>query len=66
MLFTYSLGGKTYDGSYSSLMGVSESGAAGSAYHKDIFNSWNGAPAGDHERDALALRWSLSGSERCL
>lgn len=39
----YSLGGKTYDGSYSSLMGVSESGAAGSAYHKDIFNSWNGA-----------------------
>ena len=22
-------------------MGVSESGAAGSAYHKDIFNSWN-------------------------
>lgn len=46
MLFTYSLGGKTYDGSYSSLMGVSESGAAGSAYHKDIFNSWNGAPAG--------------------
>ena len=46
MLFTYSLGGKTYDGSYSSLMGVSESGAAGSAYHKDILNSWNGAPAG--------------------
>lgn len=37
---------KTYDGSYSSLMGVSESGAAGSAYHKDILNSWNGAPAG--------------------
>lgn len=27
-------------------MGVSESGAAGSAYHKDILNSWNGAPAG--------------------
>ena len=46
MLFTYSLGGKTYDGSYRSLMGVSESGASGSAYHKDILKSWKEAPAG--------------------
>lgn len=52
MLFTYSLGGKTYDGSYASLMGVSESGASGSAYHKDILNSWDGAPAGMTETSA--------------
>ena len=36
MLFTYSLGGKTFDGSYSSLMSISESGASGSAYHADL------------------------------
>lgn len=52
MLFTYSLGGKTYDGSYASLMGVSESGAAGSAYHKDILNSWKEVPAGMTETSA--------------
>lgn len=52
LLFTYSLGGKTYDGSYRSLMGVSESGASGSAYHKDILNSWKEAPAGMTETSA--------------
>ncbi len=52
MLFTYSLGGKTYDGSYASLMGVSESGASGSAYHKDILNAWDGAPEGMTETSA--------------
>lgn len=52
MLFTYSLGGKTYDGSYSSLMNVSESGGSGSAYHKDILKSWNGVPAGITETSA--------------
>ncbi|MDE5677423.1 MAG: SusC/RagA family TonB-linked outer membrane protein [Phocaeicola sp.] len=52
LLFTYSLGGKTNDGSYASLMGVSESGASGSAYHKDILNSWDGAPAGMTETSA--------------
>ena len=52
LLFTYSLGGKTYDGSYRSLMRVSESGASGSAYHKDILNSWKEAPAGMTETSA--------------
>ena len=52
MLFTYSLGGKTYDGSYASLMGVSESGASGNEYHKDILNSWDGAPADMTENSA--------------
>ena len=52
LLFTYSLGGKTYDSSYLSLMSVSESGAAGSAYHKDILKSWNGAPEGMTETSA--------------
>lgn len=46
MLFTYSLGGKSYDGVYRSLMGVSESGASGNAMHVDILNSWTEAPAG--------------------
>lgn len=44
--------GKTYDGSYRSLMGVSESGASGSAYHKDILKSWKEAPAGMTETSA--------------
>ena len=52
VLFTYSLGGKVYDGSYQSLMSVSESGAAGSAYHQDILNSWNGIPEGMTETSA--------------
>lgn len=45
MLFTYSLGGKIYDGTYQSLMSTS-SAASASANHKDLMNSWNGAPAG--------------------
>lgn len=36
MLFTYSLGGKTLDSNYSSLMYTS----AGGALHKDALNSW--------------------------
>lgn len=43
-LFTYSLGGKTYDSSYASLMGTSATGAG--ALHKDILNSWSGTPEG--------------------
>ncbi|WP_430615621.1 SusC/RagA family TonB-linked outer membrane protein [Flavobacterium sp. JP2137] len=42
-LFTYSLGGKVYDYSYSDLMSVT---ASPSALHKDILNSWSGAPQG--------------------
>lgn len=42
-LFTYSLGGKIYDYSYASLMGMtSNPGAA----HKDILKSWQGVPDG--------------------
>lgn len=42
-LFTYSVGGKVYDSSYSSLMAMS--GTPG-ALHSDILKSWNGAPEG--------------------
>ena len=42
-LFTYSLGGKIYDYSYASLMGMTNNPAAA---HKDILNSWNGVPEG--------------------
>ncbi len=43
MLFTYSLGGKTYDSAYASLMSTSPQTA--SAYHKDLVKSWSAAPA---------------------
>jgi TonB-linked SusC/RagA family outer membrane protein len=42
-LFTYSIGGKVYDYSYSDLMSVS---ANPSAIHKDILNAWEGVPEG--------------------
>ena len=45
LLFTYSLGGKIYDGSYRSLMSTSSASSA-SANHKDILNSWKAIPAG--------------------
>ena len=43
LLFTYSLGGKTYDSNYASLMSVSTKAAA---IHKDINKAWTGAPEG--------------------
>ncbi len=43
LLFTYSLGGKTYDSNYQSLMSA---GTVVRALHKDLLNSWTAAPAG--------------------
>lgn len=43
MLFTYSVGGKTIDYSYQSLMSVT---ANPSAIHKDALKAWDGVPAG--------------------
>ncbi len=43
-LFTYSLGGKVLDSTYSSLMSYSEGKT--NSYHKDLFNSWTSAPEG--------------------
>jgi len=45
MLLTYSLGGKTYDGIYQSLMSTNAM-SSGSAIHKDALKSWQSAPAG--------------------
>lgn len=45
-LFTYSLGGKTYDSTYASLMGVSVPNSLQAAYHKDVLNAWTAAPEG--------------------
>ena len=45
VLMTYSLGGKTMDGSYRSLMSTS-SASSSSALHKDVLNSWTAAPNG--------------------
>ena len=45
MLMTYSLGGKTMDGSYRTLMSTASASSA-SALHKDVLNSWSGAPNG--------------------
>lgn len=44
LLFTYQLGGKTYDSNYQQLMMVGNS--APSALHKDVLKSWRQAPAG--------------------
>lgn len=49
MLLTYSIGGKTIDYSYQSLMSVT---ANPSAIHKDVLNSWDGVPAGMTETSA--------------
>ncbi len=51
LLFTYSVGGYTYDSSYKSLMSTN-SMSSGSAYHKDILNSWSGIPEGMTEDSA--------------
>ena len=45
MMFTYSLGGKIYDGVYSNLMSAG-SATRGSALHADAANAWNGVPEG--------------------
>lgn len=44
LLFTYSLGGKTFNSNYQSLMSTDASNP--SAMHKDILKSWTSAPAG--------------------
>lgn len=46
MLFTYSLGGKTYDSNYQDLMGVSDPSQLKSAMHKDVLKGWTAAPEG--------------------
>lgn len=43
-LFTWSLGGKTYDGIYQDLMSTN-SAASASAIHSDAVNGWNGIPS---------------------
>lgn len=49
MICTYSLGGKTLDYSYQSLMSVS---ATPHAIHSDVLNAWDGVPAGMTETSA--------------
>ena len=44
LLFTYSLGGKTYDSNYQRLMAIGTTAA--SASHKDLLKSWTHAPEG--------------------
>ncbi|HCY42509.1 MAG TPA: SusC/RagA family TonB-linked outer membrane protein [Prolixibacteraceae bacterium] len=49
MICTYSIGGKTLDYSYQSLMSVS---ATPHAIHSDVLNAWDGVPAGMTETSA--------------
>ena len=42
-VFTYALGGKTYDGVYAGLLSA---GTSPSNMHVDVLNSWNGVPEG--------------------
>lgn len=53
LLFTYSLGGKTYNSNYASLMsfGTNEAGAL----HKDILKGWTGTPV-EREKDAAGVK----------
>lgn len=51
VLLTYSLGGKTYDGGYQSLMSTPSASSA-SAMHTDLQNSWKAAPEGMTETSA--------------
>lgn len=51
LLFTYSLGGKTYNGNYANLMSLNAQSPG--ALHKDILNAWNGAPEGTVEREKV-------------
>ena len=39
--FTYSIGGKAYDGGYASLMGSPIAGSTGSNIHKDVLKAWS-------------------------
>lgn len=52
-LFTYSLGGKTMDGVYQSLM---TTGTSPSNYHADIMQSWAKAPEGMDEHSPDRIR----------
>ena len=44
LLFTYSLGGKTYDSNYAAMMSFSNQQS--SALHKDVLKGWAGMPEG--------------------
>ena len=52
-VFTYSLGGKTYDGVYAGLMGA---GGTPSSIHVDVANSWNGVPEGMTENSPERIK----------
>ncbi len=54
LLFTYSLGGQSYDSNYASLMRSTNSAGA---LHKDLLNSWNEKPAGlnDHTEGIIII-----------
>ena len=49
LLFTYSLGGKTYNGVYQSLMSLGTNGT--SALHKDILKAWTEPTSTEHSID---------------
>ncbi len=58
MLFTYSLGGKTYDGNYQGMTGVNDSYKG--ALHKDLLNSWTSMPAGVSEHTQGSTTYSYT------
>lgn len=51
LLFTYSLGGKTYNSVYAGLMSPSSDNP--SALHKNVLNSWTSAPAGSTPHEVI-------------
>ena len=65
LLATYSLGGKTIDYTYQTLMSTNAM-SSGSALHKDALKAWNGVPAMDYnlssKNNATCDRWLTSAS----
>ena len=67
LLFQYSLGGKTYDSNYASLVSVGTT--AGNALHKDILNSWKQKPEGvaEHEQVTSTINYvDAEGNEQSV
>ncbi len=61
LLFTYSLGGKTYNGNYASLMSLNTQSSG--ALHKDILNSWQGTPTANADLEHVGMTYNPANSD---
>ncbi len=61
LLFTYSLGGKSYNGNYANLMSLSAQQPG--ALHKDILNAWTHAPEGARPHEFVDGTYYVNSSD---